>query len=766
MAKTKRKQLAALAALKATSPESSRKPREGHQDGNDPAFNEQPNDKRSGSLEIRQQRIIFWIPPLDPSPRLVNSRSFRISGTPSRKRKLSSVNEEEKSSSDAEDGHVYKKYAKIILKLDSWNSEKNVDPPPPVDVPPLDASPVYAEKAYQRRKPVSRVLCKERVLSVLTDNRNLPASSSVPASKKTRFVDKHQHSLSAGDGGNANNLAAGDTITREPSSPFSRRLGLRTRKTVSLRDLVSDKSGRQELSSEQDTVSSRNPEKIASLISRRQKTKSLKDTVPQHSPTSAGLDVTSHPEDQRKLRSAEKVRIDPGLSAAGLRVQVSKGSELKRKLKAATRNTTALGTQKITTQATHDDLELASHSDSPSYRDGVMSVGRPSSKINNSSSRVSKVKLLRRASDSQGRVLSLPTPVARIRKRALTRTLGRRTSSALETASVQEVDALDDYRPDAAVPIALIDPVWNRITTGAGVPSVDEPNEQHHGSDVVTSSNNAPLNSRSRRISFLGKHAGSAEKDLTRVNLGSDLRRGKYTSHVNSVTTSGRANADGNNQSGAKSAEVATSSHYQNGGNGHIGNNQLRPKSGAAVIPLHHQNGDSGQNGSNQLRLMSGGAATSLHHYNGGNGYIGNNLLKAKPGGAATSLHHQNGNTQSRANLGGTAVSLYHRNGDNGHIELIRQGGGKQIKPQSRLLGSRVRNHDDVTAMVRSKLDEVGGLTEWLIGGGLGVFVDLFQERKIQEGDLMHLTMSSLKEIGVQAVGPRRKLIWMIEHLL
>jgi len=168
------------------------------------------------------------------------------------------------------------------------------------------------------------------------------------------------------------------------------------------------------------------------------------------------------------------------------------------------------------------------------------------------------------------------------------------------------------------------------------------------------------------------------------------------------------------------------------------------------------------------LRVMSGGAVTSLHHHNGDNGYIGNNLLKAKPGGAATSLHHQNGaigNTQWRANLGGTGVSLYHRNGDNGHIELMRQG-GKQIKPQSRLLGSHVRNHDDVAAMVRSKLDEVGGLTEWLIGGGLGVFVDLFQERKIKEGDLMHLTMSSLKEIGVQAVGPRRKLIWMIEHLL
>lgn len=113
MAKTKRKQLAALAALKVTSPESSRKSAEDPQDGLYPALNERPIDNSSGSPEIRQQRIIFWIPPLEPSPRLVNSRNFRISGTP-RKRRLSSVNDEEKSSSEGEDGHVYKKYAKVI----------------------------------------------------------------------------------------------------------------------------------------------------------------------------------------------------------------------------------------------------------------------------------------------------------------------------------------------------------------------------------------------------------------------------------------------------------------------------------------------------------------------------------------------------------------------------------------------------------------------------------------------------------------------------
>lgn len=753
MAKTKRKQLAALAALKPTSPDSSRMPREEHQDGNDPALHEEPNDKGSASLEIRQQRIIFWIPPLDSSPKLVNSRSFRISGTP-RKRKLSRVNEEEKTSSDAEDGHVYKKYAKIILKLDSWNSEKSVDAPPAVDVP-LDDPPVYAEKAYQRRKPVSRILCKERVLSVLTNDKTVPASSSVPAIKKTRFVNDDQRSLSAGNEGNANDLAPGETIAREPLSHYSRRLGLRTRKTVSHKDLVSAKPGF--ITEEGDTTTSKNTEntqEIVPLISRRQKTKSLKGTVPQHEPTSPRLDVASHPEDQRKLRSAEKERIDPGLPAAGLRVQVSKGTDVKRNLKLATRSTALLGTSKIPTQRTNNDQKLASLSDSPSHRNGGMSVDRPSSKVKNSNSRVSKLKLLNRASEKQGRGVSSHKPVARIRKRAMTQTSRRGALSALDTTS--DHATLDDYRPDAAVPTALIDPVWNRVSTA--VPSVDEPNELHHGSDVVTSSNNAALNSRSRRISFVGKNAGSTEEDLKRVNLGSNGRRENPTSPVNISKILGI------NQSRAKSGGPGTSLHYQNGDNGLVDSKQLRTKRGGAVTPLHHQNEDSGQIGSNRLRPKSGGALTSLHRHNGDIGYIDNNQLKAKPGRAASSLHLPNGDTfsnQLRAKSGGAATSVHH----NGSIEPTRQG-GKPLKPQARLHGSQVRNQEDMTAIVRSKLDEVGGLTEWLIGGGLGVFVDLFQERQIQEGDLLHLTMSSLKEIGVQAVGPRRKLIWMIEQLL
>jgi hypothetical protein len=43
--------------------------------------------------------------------------------------------------------------------------------------------------------------------------------------------------------------------------------------------------------------------------------------------------------------------------------------------------------------------------------------------------------------------------------------------------------------------------------------------------------------------------------------------------------------------------------------------------------------------------------------------------------------------------------------------------------------------------------------------------VGLFEERNIDEEALVQLTMEALKEMGVYAVGPRRKLIWAIQNL-
>lgn len=147
----------------------------------------------------------------------------------------------------------------------------------------------------------------------------------------------------------------------------------------------------------------------------------------------------------------------------------------------------------------------------------------------------------------------------------------------------------------------------------------------------------------------------------------------------------------------------------------------------------------------------------------------GNSQLNRRVGWSAASLHGSNGVSRSIEFVGPTGVikKLQPRLSDGvsmlsstpmaaSTVQGPKQGGSRSV----------ANNVVDSAAKVRSKLQEVGGLTEWLVECGLGVFVGLFQDRKIGEGDLLHLTMGSLKEMGVHAVGPRRKLISMIEHLL
>lgn len=106
MAKTKRKRLAALGALKLTPSESLRSTLP-HQDEHCP-------DKNSASLEVRQQRIVFWIPS-DPSPRLVNPKSFRIGGTPSTEPQRSTNIKEKFTPSDHEEANIYPNNAKVTV---------------------------------------------------------------------------------------------------------------------------------------------------------------------------------------------------------------------------------------------------------------------------------------------------------------------------------------------------------------------------------------------------------------------------------------------------------------------------------------------------------------------------------------------------------------------------------------------------------------------------------------------------------------------------
>ncbi|XP_039115628.1 uncharacterized protein LOC120251155 [Dioscorea cayenensis subsp. rotundata] len=63
------------------------------------------------------------------------------------------------------------------------------------------------------------------------------------------------------------------------------------------------------------------------------------------------------------------------------------------------------------------------------------------------------------------------------------------------------------------------------------------------------------------------------------------------------------------------------------------------------------------------------------------------------------------------------------------------------------------------------KIRRLGGLRKWLVSQGLTRFSTVFDREKFSLYQLVTLTMSKLKDVGVDAVGPRRKLIHAIDSL-
>lgn len=73
------------------------------------------------------------------------------------------------------------------------------------------------------------------------------------------------------------------------------------------------------------------------------------------------------------------------------------------------------------------------------------------------------------------------------------------------------------------------------------------------------------------------------------------------------------------------------------------------------------------------------------------------------------------------------------------------------------LLNQRLR-----ASNLERKLQKAGGLSRWLASLGLGQFVRIFQRKSVNKFQLVNLTMKKLKDMGANAVGPRRKLIHAI----
>jgi hypothetical protein len=67
--------------------------------------------------------------------------------------------------------------------------------------------------------------------------------------------------------------------------------------------------------------------------------------------------------------------------------------------------------------------------------------------------------------------------------------------------------------------------------------------------------------------------------------------------------------------------------------------------------------------------------------------------------------------------------------------------------------------------LLQRRLVQFGGLRNWLLTCGLGWFISILDNEEMGMYQIVSLTMNKLKEMGLIAVGPRRKLIHAIDSL-
>ena len=80
-------------------------------------------------------------------------------------------------------------------------------------------------------------------------------------------------------------------------------------------------------------------------------------------------------------------------------------------------------------------------------------------------------------------------------------------------------------------------------------------------------------------------------------------------------------------------------------------------------------------------------------------------------------------------------------------------------------IGSVVVNQQMRALNLERKLQRAGGLSRWLALLGLGQFVKIFKGNRVDKFQLINMTMKKLKDMGADAVGPRRKLIHALDCL-
>ncbi|KAK3019420.1 hypothetical protein RJ639_004577 [Escallonia herrerae] len=90
----------------------------------------------------------------------------------------------------------------------------------------------------------------------------------------------------------------------------------------------------------------------------------------------------------------------------------------------------------------------------------------------------------------------------------------------------------------------------------------------------------------------------------------------------------------------------------------------------------------------------------------------------------------------------------------------------KVIKRPKSFLNREVLLNQSLRALnLEKKLHRAGGLSSWLASLGLDQFVKIFRGKRVGKFQLVNMTMNKLKDMGADAVGPRRKLMHALDCL-
>ncbi|CAM0883703.1 unnamed protein product [Alopecurus aequalis] len=81
------------------------------------------------------------------------------------------------------------------------------------------------------------------------------------------------------------------------------------------------------------------------------------------------------------------------------------------------------------------------------------------------------------------------------------------------------------------------------------------------------------------------------------------------------------------------------------------------------------------------------------------------------------------------------------------------------------IISSHLTNKVLRARILQRQVAQFGGLRNWLLTCGLGWFVNILDSEKMGMYQIVSLTMNQLKGMGLNAVGPRRKLIHAIDSL-